>query len=278
VRRLDVARDRFLGDHRVDGRPVLPFAVAMELMAEAAAAAHPGREVAALHEIRLLHGVTLERDEPAEVRVVASPASARDELELVIAAADGARRHYRALARLRDPGAAADDEAPGGAALCDLPPFPMSVETAYRDLLFHGPLFRGIEAIEGMDERGAVSSLRPSEPAACVAGAEGSRWLLDPVLLDSALQLQVIWARLNWDVTLLPAEIASHRLVLPPAQRPAAGTGRVRHELVVRPDSEAPLCRCDHRFHLPDGRLFATLERVVGVGTAALNRLAGAKG
>jgi hypothetical protein len=194
----------------------------------------------------------------------------------VVAAADGARRHYRALARLRDPGAAADGEAPG-AGLSDLPPFPMSVEAAYRDLLFHGPLFQGIEAIEGMDERGAVSSLRPSDPAACVAGADGSRWLLDPVLLDSALQLQVIWARLNWDVTLLPAEIASHRLVLPAAQRPTTGMGPVRHELVVRPDSEAPLCRCDHWFHLADGRLLATLERVVGVGTAALNRLAGAK-
>ena len=45
VRRLDLARDRFLGDHRVDGQPVLPFAVAMELMAEAAAAARPDREV-----------------------------------------------------------------------------------------------------------------------------------------------------------------------------------------------------------------------------------------
>jgi acyl transferase domain-containing protein/NAD(P)H-dependent flavin oxidoreductase YrpB (nitropropane dioxygenase family)/NAD(P)-dependent dehydrogenase (short-subunit alcohol dehydrogenase family)/acyl carrier protein len=278
VRRLDVARDRFLGDHRVDGRPVLPFAVAMELMAEAAAVARPDREVAALREIRLLQGVTLERDEPAKVRVVASPASARDELELVIAPAEGERRHYQALARLRHPGAAADDEAPGGTALGDLPPFPMSVEAAYRDLLFHGPLFRGIEAIEGMDERGAVSFLRPSEPGACVAGAEGSRWLLDPVLLDSALQLQVIWARLNWDVTLLPAEIASHRLVLPAAKRPPAGAGPVRHELVVRPDSEAPLCRCDHRFHLTDGRLLATLEGVVGVGSAALNRLAGAKG
>jgi acyl transferase domain-containing protein/NAD(P)H-dependent flavin oxidoreductase YrpB (nitropropane dioxygenase family)/NADP-dependent 3-hydroxy acid dehydrogenase YdfG len=278
VRRLDVARDRFLGDHRVDGTPVLPFAVAMELMAEAAAAARPGRDVAALREIRLLHGVSFERDEPAEIRVVASPTSAPEELELVIAAADGARRHYRALARLRDPTAAADRDAPGDRAPGDMPPFPMSVEAAYRDLLFHGPLFQGIEAIEGMDERGAISALRPSNPRDCVAGAQGSGWLLDPVLLDSALQVQVIWARLNWDVTLLPAEIATHRLVLPAAQRPSAGTAPVRHELLVRPDSEPPFCRCDHRFHLPDGRLLATLEGVVGVGTAALNRLAGTAG
>ena len=274
VRRLDLARDRFLGDHRVDGQPVLPFAVAMELMAEAAAAARPDREVAALRDIRLLHGVTLEGDEPAEVRVAAAPAS--DDLELTIAAADGARLHYRALVQLRDPGAAASGETSAHPALGELPPFPMSVEAAYRDLLFHGPLFQGIEAIEGMDGRGAVSLLRPSDPGRCIDGAGGSRWLLDPVLLDSALQVQVIWARLNWDVTLLPAEIGGHRVMLPAAQRSAPDAEPIRHELVVRPDSQAPLCRCDHRFHLADGRLLATLEGVVGVGSAALNRLAGA--
>ena len=48
-----------------------------------------------------------------------------------------------------------------------------------------------------MDGRGAVSLLRPSDPGRCIEGAGGSRWLLDPVLLDSALQVQVIWARLK---------------------------------------------------------------------------------
>ena len=46
-RTLDLARDLYLRDHRLDGRPVLPFAVAMELMAEVAAAGWPDREVVA---------------------------------------------------------------------------------------------------------------------------------------------------------------------------------------------------------------------------------------
>ena len=53
---FELARDRYLGDHRIDGRPVLPFAVAMELMAELAATAAPGRQVAGLRTIRLLSG------------------------------------------------------------------------------------------------------------------------------------------------------------------------------------------------------------------------------
>jgi hypothetical protein len=78
-------------------------------------------------------------------------------------------------------------------------------------------------------------------------------------------------------VTLLPAEIGGHRVLVPAAERPPAAGEPIRHELLVRPDSQAPLCRCDHRFHLADGRLLATLEGVVGVGSAALNRLAGAE-
>ena len=57
---LTVTRDRYLDDHRVDGRPVLPFAVAMELMAEVAAATRPGADVAGLRGIRLLHGVVVD--------------------------------------------------------------------------------------------------------------------------------------------------------------------------------------------------------------------------
>ena len=51
----------------------------------------------------------------------------------------------------------------------------------------------------------------------------------------------------------------------------------VRHELRIRPESSAPLCHADHWFYGSDGRLLATLEDVVGVGTQALNRLAAAR-
>ena len=36
------------------------------------------------------------------------------------------------------------------------------------------------------------------------------------------------------------------------------------------------MCHCDHWFIGADGRLLATLTDVVGVGSKALNRLAGA--
>jgi NAD(P)-dependent dehydrogenase (short-subunit alcohol dehydrogenase family)/acyl carrier protein len=275
-RRFHLEHDRYLDHHRVDGRPVLPFAVAMELMAEAAAAARPSLEVAGLRDIRLLQGVTVDEVDGTAVRVSASRTQSPDELEVTIAMAEGVRPHYRASVLLRRSGAAPDEAEDARPALEGLAPFPTTVEATYRELLFHGPLFQGIIEVEGMDERGAVSWLRPSTPEQWLTGVAGAQWLLDPVLLDSALQVQVVWARLHWDVTLLPAEIGGHWRALPQSGAAMAPGELVRHELRLRPDSERPLCRGDHRFYLPDGRLLATLDDVVGVGTAALNRLAGA--
>jgi hypothetical protein len=162
-----------------------------------------------------------------------------------------------------------DDSFP--AALPDLAPFPMSVDDAYRDLLFHGPLFQAIVAVEGMDERGARALLRPSAPRDVLAdAADSAAWVLDPVLLDGALQVQVLWARLQWGVTLLPAEIGGHGRAAG-ASVPAGEL--VRLELRIRRGSQPPLCHADHWFYGPDDRLLATLGDVVGVGTQALNRL-----
>jgi acyl transferase domain-containing protein/NAD(P)H-dependent flavin oxidoreductase YrpB (nitropropane dioxygenase family) len=278
---FELARDRYLGDHRIDGRPVLPFAVAMELMAELAATAAPGRQVAGLRTIRLLSGLALEHDRPASVKIDAAPQD-DGEIEVTIRPEAEGRPHYRARAQLgellgpRELPGLHDPSKPGIAArpvpLPELAPFPLALADAYRDLLFHGPLFQGIVAIDGMDARGASALLRASEPAQCVAGADGGRWLLDPVMIDSAMQMQVLWARLQWEVTLLPAEIGAYvKLGEPTAGEP------VRHELRIRATSNLPLCHADHWFYGADGRLLALLHDVVGVGTQALNRLAGAK-
>ena len=112
--------------------------------------------------------------------------------------------------------------------------------------------------------RGWTSAARspccgPPTRGAASTGAGGSRWLLDPVLLDSALQVQVIWARLNWDVTLLPAEIGGHRVMLPAAQRPAPDGEPIRHEL--RRAARQPGAALPMRPSLPRSRTAACWRR-----------------
>jgi NAD(P)-dependent dehydrogenase (short-subunit alcohol dehydrogenase family)/acyl carrier protein len=268
TRDLDLDHDRYLGDHRVDGQPVFPFAAAMELMAESAVAAAPGRSFSGLSGIRLLKGIVVPDGERFAVRVSATPLPSADEIELTIGAADGSRLHYRAIASFRHPEATPSDPA-RPVALPQLPAFPLPLRDAYRDLLFHGPIFQRIGAIAGMDGRGATAQLHPSVPGDCMSDSEAFSWELDPVLLDSALQAQVLWARLQWDVTLLPAEIAAYERF--DAPRPGE---LVHHELRIQGQSTPPMCHADHWFFGADGRLLATLEGVLGVGTRALNRLA----
>ena len=262
-RALSVAHDRYLDSHRVDGQPVLPFTGAMELMAEAATLAGGGRRLTCLDGIRLLKGVMVPDDEEVPVRISARPAGGA--VEVMIA---GQRPHYRALAHFA--ASAAGAEPPD--ALPELAPFPLTAAEAYQELLFHGPIFQGIAGIAGLDERGASALLSPSEPGACVAGAEGLCWLLDPVLLDCALQVQLLWTRRQWDVTVLPTEIERYdRFDMPARGEP------VRLELRIRGESANPMCRADHWFIGADGRVLASLTNVLGVGTRSLNRLARAE-
>ena len=153
---------------------MFPFAAAMELMAESAVAATPGRSLSGLRAIRLLKGIVVPDGGRFAVRVSATPLPTEGEVEVTIGAADGSRLHYRSIARLRGP----DTTLPAPAApvaLPELPAFPLPLRDAYRDLLFHGPIFQGIGAIAGMDGRGATAQLHPSVPADCMSDSDGSQ-------------------------------------------------------------------------------------------------------
>ena len=268
TRDLGLRPDRYLDDHRVDGHAVLPFAAAMELMAEIGVAAMPGAVLDGLQDIRLLKGITLPQEHPLTVRIDATP-TASGELQATVSVPDELRPRYRAMVRVRDGATGVPTTPTLPPALADCPPFPVPVAEAYRNLLFHGPAFQSIDAIAGMDARGAGAQLRSSDPGEAIEGADGLAWLLDPILIDGALQIQVLWARLQWDVTLLPAEIAGYAHFAAPQAGELIG-----HEMRIRPESAPPMCRADHWFIGADGRLLATLTNVVGVGTRALNRLA----
>ncbi len=286
VRVLRTSHDLYLLDHRLDGRPVLPFTVAMELMAETAAAARPDLDVVEIHDIRLLRGVQVDDELALRVSVRPRQPSARLVLDAattsvdvaIYSATDPGRPHYQAVVDLSARGAAqARHGWPWDAS--DTQQFDprgsmaLSVEDAYRDWLFHGPLFQRIVSVEALDRTGIRATLRASTPAECLAGGPAGTWLFDPLLADAAFQAQLLWARSQWDVTTLPASVQRFRRKLPSADTSASGL--VRYELRVRPETQAPISRIDHLFFGPDGQCFAAMIDATGTGSKALNRLAG---
>ena len=108
-------------------------------------------------------------------------------------------------------------------------------------------------SIEAIGPKGARATLRASQPAQCLGGGPAGDWLFDPVVVDSALQMQVIWARQHWDITLLPSAAAEFRRFGPLRN----GSEVVRHELRTRPESQSPLSHADHLFFGPDGTRLA---------------------
>lgn len=258
-RALSVAHDRYLDHHRIDRKAVFPFAGAMELMAATASLAMPDRVLTGLDDIRVLKGIMIPDGEG--LRVTVTTQTSTEGLKLTITSTCP---HYRSIARF-DP--VAEIELP--AALGELARFPVEISDVYRKQLFHGPLLHGIAAVSGLDARGASATLTPSRPGDWITGGDGARWLLDPGLIDSAFQLQVIWGQLYWDVFLLPAELATCRIF----DVPHPGE-LIRHELRIRPESKNPASHANHWLFGTDHRLLATLIDVVGVGSKALNRLA----
>jgi hypothetical protein len=118
---------------------------------------------------------------------------------------------------------------------------------------------------------GARSMLSSSTPSDCLSEMTRGEWLIDPVVVDCGLQVNVLWARQHWDVTLLPSSLARYRRFAPLSQ-----DAPIRHELRINPETQAPIVRADHYFYSHEGTLLGVLEGMEGTGSRALNRLAAA--
>jgi acyl transferase domain-containing protein/NAD(P)H-dependent flavin oxidoreductase YrpB (nitropropane dioxygenase family)/NADP-dependent 3-hydroxy acid dehydrogenase YdfG len=270
--RLDPARHRYLPEHALDGKYVLPAAVALELMAEAAQALWPGWRVVEVREHRLMKGVEVDvsgRD--LQVFLSPPPYGSSEGFEVTAAlqsALPGGRamNHYRCVVRLEHGLPAAE---PGRRLVHD--DKSLSVEKAYGEWLFHGPRFQVIERIEGLSEQGAGADVRITQPTGWLEGvaAGGRGWLFDPGLLDAAAQMAWLWSRAYRDESALPARfgrVVRHRDLLPERLF-------MHYERVDAGDPT--LIRGTVRFLDAAGDAVLVIEELDSIASAALNRLGG---
>jgi acyl transferase domain-containing protein/NAD(P)H-dependent flavin oxidoreductase YrpB (nitropropane dioxygenase family) len=268
VRHFGTRRDAFLRGHRIDGRPVLPAAVAAELLAEVMGRAHPPCEVAELSDLQVLKGVTCRED--AWLRAVVAPlaVTGNGTYDLKIEDAVNGTLHYRATGRLA---ARLDDAGNAGPVSAGkLSDLPMSLDEATRMMLFQGAPMRGIESVIGIGPDGAEAVLRPSRPADLIDDAGDGAWLFDPVIIDSALQLAMIWYRLYQDMTPLPSRLARLRRFA------AWPSGAIRCQMRARVAGAGHTLTADYTFTDGTGKLLAALDQMELSGSRSLNRLSGA--
>jgi NAD(P)-dependent dehydrogenase (short-subunit alcohol dehydrogenase family) len=214
-RKLDLERHPFLSSHVLDGYPVLPVAVMMEWLGQAAVHQNPGLLLHGFDELRVLKGVVL-REGPEVLRLVAAKAR-RDgtlfkvDVELRGGSAEGsAVVHARTTAVL-----AATLPARPTITVADSlgdRPYDRGVEGAYAEVLFHGEHFHGIEAVEGYSERGMVARLCAAPaPSAWMSQWLRTDWLTDPLVLDSGFQMGILWCHEELGAVGLPTYLERYR-------------------------------------------------------------------
>ena len=266
---LDPEEDLYLKDHCFDGIPVLPMAMALELMVEAAASTYPQWRLAGVSNLDIPSGIMIDSGRK-EVQVACKEKSrTADRLELSAWVKTADKIRFRAVIELAPAGSPVQVESLNpGEILNEVDPLP-AVADAYKNWLFHGPVFQGIRSIEVMGSNGIVGDVSCSNPANCLQSAGAASWALDPILLDSSMQLAGIWARHFLDITVLPSGFRRLRLLGPL-------TGKVlRAQINVPADLHEGELICDLVLY-SDGKPSLLVEGLAGIGSKSFNRFAGA--
>ena len=91
-------------------------------------------------------------------------------------------------------------------------PVPYDVPTAYREFLFHGPDLHGIAEIAGRAPRAFVGTAYPAPaPADWFEFPLRSGWAADPLVLDAAFQMMILWTQGEHGTGSLPSFAGRYR-------------------------------------------------------------------
>jgi NAD(P)-dependent dehydrogenase (short-subunit alcohol dehydrogenase family) len=271
ARVLDIAIDRYLDDHRLDGRPVLPLAVATELIAEAAQASRPDLTVVAVRGLQLLKGIVVDVDRVPMV-ITVRPLVNRSDTGLTEAAVDISTPtlvpvvRYRAVVELaaRAPQPIAFDPPVPSPALT---PLALPLDRAYRQWTFHGPLFQRVTRVDGIGPEALAGGIFSSTSVPVLRDVAHPLWIIDPFVFDAALQLLLIWSRATNGMTALPSRFRSCRRYGPLSDEPLSC------HVAIESSAGGHALDTDIFFVDAAGRLRGSIEGMEASCTGALNRL-----
>jgi hypothetical protein len=283
---LNPEHDLYLNDHTFDGIPVMPMAFALEMMAEAVISAYPGYSVRKVHRLDIPSGIVF--DAPTKQITVVTEEVSRSEMgvRVKVALNTGAplkRTNFKAVMELSRSGSGETqrlaqwppDVVRHFAQLSELSVIADKVDEVpspsdiYGSWLFHGPIFQGIKDIHTLGSSGILGTVQAAEESTCFAETNGDKWVIDPVLFDSSMQLAGVWARHNLDITVLPTGFRTLHIL---------GTIQSGEELYgrifINPGATARELTCELAIYRKNGEMVMLVEGLGGVGSKSLNRLA----
>jgi len=183
---LSTATHPYLTDHAIDGTPVLPLAGAADLLAWIGGADAGTHGAFELTDLQLFKGVALT---PADGALTIQLSVDGPKVEL--RQGGDQTLSYRARLTRFDGELEAPVRVQGG----DAPT--LSLADFYADVTFHGPLLQGATRIDGIGETFIRGAVKAGDPKVWEPKSIRERFVIDPLALDSAMQLaaHVAWTR-----------------------------------------------------------------------------------
>jgi len=268
--RIDLERDRYLHHHLLDDIPVVPAAMALELIAEAAAVIWPGWIVNEISELRVLRGMQI-TDSTLDLEIVALASSHGDvsgfEASVMLRPVGGdARPFYRATVHLGTELLVSE----AYRSTLRAQQTSVTMRQAYREWLFHGPSLQTITDLKRLDEQGALADVRPTRPVDLLKDSSGhGEWLFDPGVIDSAPQMAIVWAHAIRSASALPSRFGRVRRF---GQGPL---GPCRMHFLIHKEQDEHLVKADVAFVDNEQNLRLFIEELESPCSPALTRLDG---
>ncbi len=276
--KIDTKKHVYLQDHKFDGIPVLPMAVALELMIEAAKAVYPNRHLVQVSDLDIPSGIVFHSSEKDFVIEVGIDGDDENTVAVQLLSANPRKAHFRCKAKFAQQAALCPEiwntelAAPIQSKfnLRDLPASTSELpqpKDLYGTWLFHGPAFQGLASIICLADNDIAGEITGSAPRDFVTTADASAWLVDPLLVDSAMQLAGVWARHHQDVTVLPNGFRNLYLFRP------ITVGTVKARVFLGTSSATDLL-CDLAIYNENGELALVVEGLGGIASKTFNRFA----
>ena len=214
-REIDVDRYPILGAHILDGKPVVPFALIAEWLGHGALHENPGLLLHGLDDMRIFQGIKLDKNKK-HIRLMAGKTRKNGvSFEVDVQIRDGIKDnieviHSGATAILADqlePPPAFDLSAHIG-----INGYSKTIDEIYENILFHGVELQGIREIIGYSSQSITARISSApSPVKWMKEPLRSRWIADPLVLDSACQMAILWCFEERGMVSLPSYSASYR-------------------------------------------------------------------
>jgi hypothetical protein len=212
---IDVDRYPILSSHILDGKPVVPFALMTEWIGHGALHDNPGLFLFGIDNMRVFNGIRLEHKKMM-VRLLSGKARKKGSAyEVDVELMDGLKDkieviHTSAKAILVE----AFPKPPlfNNSLKRHTKSYPKNIDEVYETILFHGDELRGIKKIISCTPQGMVADLSSApSPKKWILDPMRSKWIGDPLVLDSAFQMATIWCFEEAGLVSLPTYSASYR-------------------------------------------------------------------